>query len=227
MLADITATPYWLADCQTAAEAATAYWECGTNEPAAYAQLVGAIAAHAKGYIDDYEVINEPDGSWAWTGTPEQYAWMLSDVYQAVHEVDPGASVMFGGLMANDGWIQQVFATHGANAARSFDIANVHIRDLQSRLAPNLESSRALFGPIRLPRPHMSDRARLPVRPGIPIRPVLPGDHPAERPGAAGGLPASVRAGAGQGGSGASVRHRTRQPDREVRVRGRPVWPGV
>jgi hypothetical protein len=145
VLADITATPYWLADCQTAAEAATAFWECGTNEPAAYAQLVGAIAAHARGYIDDYELINEPDGSWAWTGTPQQYAWMLSDVYQAVHEADTGASVMFGGLMANDGWIQQVVATPGAAAARSFDIANVHIRDLESRLAPDLESWRALF----------------------------------------------------------------------------------
>ncbi|MGO9955868.1 MAG: hypothetical protein ACLP50_07765 [Solirubrobacteraceae bacterium] len=145
VLADITTTPWWLADCQTPAEAAAASYECGTNEPAAYAQLVGAIAAHAKGYIDDYELINEPDGSWAWSGTPQQYAWMLSDVHQAVHHADPGARVMFGGLMANDGWIQQVFAIPGAKAAHSFDIANVHIRAPMSRLAANLASWRELF----------------------------------------------------------------------------------
>ncbi|MGO9961446.1 MAG: hypothetical protein ACLP50_36645 [Solirubrobacteraceae bacterium] len=145
VLANITTMPWWLADCQTPAEAAAASYECGTNEPVAYAQLVGAIAAHAKGYVDDYELINEPDGSWAWSGTPRQYAWMLSDVYQAVHQADPGARVMFGGLMANDGWIQQVFATPGANAAHSFDIANVHIRALMPQLAPDLASWRKLF----------------------------------------------------------------------------------
>jgi hypothetical protein len=144
VLADITAMPYWLADCQTPAQAA-AYSDCGTDQPAAYAQLVGAIAAHAKGYIDDYELINEPDGSWSWTGTPQQYAWMLSDVNEAVHTADPGASLMFGGLMANDGWIQRVFATPGANAAHSFDIANVHLRGREARLASDLASWRTLF----------------------------------------------------------------------------------
>ena len=145
VLADITAMPYWLGDCRTPADAAASA-NCGTDAPAAFAQLVGAVAAHAKGYIDDYELINEPDGSWAWTGTPQQYAWMLSDVYRTVHNVDPDARVLFGGLMADDGWIQQVFATPGADAAHCFDIANVHLRARESQLASELLAWRRLLG---------------------------------------------------------------------------------
>jgi hypothetical protein len=145
VLADITAMPYWLGDCRTPADGAASA-DCGTDDAGAYAHLVGAVAAHAKGYIDDYELINEPDGSWAWTGTPQQYAWMLSDVYRAVHRADPHARVLFGGLMADDGWIQQVFATPGADAAHCFDIANVHLRDRESRLADDLLNWRRLFG---------------------------------------------------------------------------------
>jgi hypothetical protein len=133
VLADVTAMPYWLADCVTPDS-----WECGTDQPQAFADMVAAVARHARGLIDDYELINEPDAPATWSGTPGEYAWMLADTDRAVHAADPSARVAIGGVTGAPSaraWLAQVFATPGADAARSFDIANVHLRDRASHPA--------------------------------------------------------------------------------------------
>ena len=147
VLADVTAMPYWLAQCQTPLQAGQ-YWLCGTDRAEAFAAMVGALARHARGLIEDYEVINEPDSGSTWFGTPRQYAWMLSDAYRAVHAADPEARVAIGGVTGGPSartWLAQVFATAGADAARSFDIANVHLRDRASRLAGDLRSWKRFY----------------------------------------------------------------------------------
>ena len=45
----------------------------------------GAIAAHTRGTINYFEILNEPDGAWAFLGTPQQYAAMLRSSYDAIH----------------------------------------------------------------------------------------------------------------------------------------------
>ena len=35
------------------------------------------IAAHTRVIIDHFEIINEPDGRWAFLGSPQQYARVL------------------------------------------------------------------------------------------------------------------------------------------------------
>ena len=147
VLADVTAMPYWLADAQTAAQESQS-WLCGTTQPQAFADLVAAVARHARGVIDDYELINEPDSGSTWFGTPSQYAWMLADTYRAVHAADPAARVAIGGVTGGPSarpWLAQVFATPGADAAHSFDIANVHLRDRASRLAGDLRSWKRFY----------------------------------------------------------------------------------
>jgi hypothetical protein len=82
--------------------------------------------------IDDFEVINEPDGAWAFLGTPQQYAATLADACDAIHAADPQALVVLGGLMdigaTGEAWMNAMLATPGADAVHKFDIANIHIR---------------------------------------------------------------------------------------------------
>src|SRR3954453_11905139 len=90
----------------------------------------GAIAEHAGGAIDHWEVLNEPDGKWAWGGTPEEYARMLSAAHDAIKAKEPGDRIVLGGLMKphEPGWLQRGLDTPSADAIHKFDIANIHMR---------------------------------------------------------------------------------------------------
>jgi hypothetical protein len=128
VLADLLATPGYLADCATATEEAISY-RCPPADPQTWAHDAGVIAGHTRGVIDEFEIINEPDGSWFY-GTPQQYARILSASYRAIHAADPRAVVALCGLMdiASHRWLDQVLATPGADALHRFDIANIHVR---------------------------------------------------------------------------------------------------
>ena len=82
--------------------------------------------------IDDFEIINEPDDRWAFLGTPQQYATILSASYDAIHAANPRARVALGGLMnigaGGKAWMNAVLATPGADARHKFDIANIDVR---------------------------------------------------------------------------------------------------
>ena len=95
-----------------------------------YGRLSGLVAEHAAGVIDHWEIWNEPDGDWAFDGTAEEYARMLSAAHDQIKAKEPGATVLLGGLARphEPGWLQRVFDTPGADALHKFDIANVHLR---------------------------------------------------------------------------------------------------
>jgi hypothetical protein len=103
---------------------------CPAADVEAYGRLAGELAAHARGTVTHWEILNEPDGDWAFEGSPEQYAHMLSASYDAIKSRVPEARVAMGGVMTPwvDDWVNRVFATPGADAAHKFDIANVHLR---------------------------------------------------------------------------------------------------
>jgi hypothetical protein len=103
---------------------------CAASDAAAYGQLAAELAAHARGTVSHWEIINEPDGAWAFEGSPEQYAHMLGASYDAIKARVPEARVAMGGVMTPwvDDWVNRVFATPGAGAAHKFDIANIHLR---------------------------------------------------------------------------------------------------
>jgi hypothetical protein len=90
----------------------------------------GQVAEHAGGAIDHWEVLNEPDGDWAWDGTPEKYAHMLGAAHDGIEAEAPQDIVVLGGLQKphEPGWLQRVFDTPGADAIHKFDVANVHLR---------------------------------------------------------------------------------------------------
>jgi hypothetical protein len=120
---------------------------CPPTDPAQFGALAGEIAAHARGTIDDWEILNEPDGEWAFEGTAEDYARMLSAAYDRIKAKAPGATVVLGGIMRpqDQAWIERVFATPGADAAHSFDVANLHLRGGVADAARRVGEWRALL----------------------------------------------------------------------------------
>jgi hypothetical protein len=109
------------------------------DDAATFGRLAGEVAAHARDTITRWEILNEPDGAWAFDGTPEQYAHMLRAAYDAIGARVPEAVVAIAGVMTPEdpAWIERVLATPGADAAHAFDIANLHLR-AHERALPGL-----------------------------------------------------------------------------------------
>jgi hypothetical protein len=114
-------------------------------DPVEFGRMAGAVAERARGAIDHWEVLNEPDGSWAFEGTPEDYARLLRACHDAIKARAPGAKIALGGLMIPDNprWLARVFATPGADAIHAFDIASANLRDTTGRLPGRLAGWRA------------------------------------------------------------------------------------
>ena len=120
---------------------------CAPTDYERYARLVATVAAHARGVIRYWEVLNEPDGSWAFHGTPSQYAWMLRRTYDRIKTIAPEDRVLLGGVESpgSRGWLKQVFDTAGADARHRFDVANVHLRGTIESLSRGMAQFRAFF----------------------------------------------------------------------------------
>jgi hypothetical protein len=140
--------PAWLSDCP---ERGAGAGRCAARDPAEFGRLAAEVAAHARGAIDHWEILNEPDAAWAFKGAPEDYARMLSAAYDAIEARVPEATVVMGGVERpwERDWIERVLATPGAEAARKFDVAAVHLRlrepGAASDLARPLERWRELL----------------------------------------------------------------------------------
>jgi hypothetical protein len=95
-----------------------------------FGKRAGIVAEHAAGTIGHWEILNEPDAAWAFDGTAEEYAAMLSSAYDAIKARTPGARIVMGGLQRPDQlrWLERVFATPGADALHKFDVAAIHLR---------------------------------------------------------------------------------------------------
>jgi hypothetical protein len=146
VLADLLATPWYLAACPSGTPAVDSY-RCAPTSAAAWGRDAGLIAAHTRSVIDDFEIINEPDGAWAFLGTPQQYAQILAASYDQIHAADPHARVALGGIMnvADKAWIDRMLATRGTDAIHRFDIANIHVRTTAARAAPTVAGWRRYF----------------------------------------------------------------------------------
>jgi hypothetical protein len=117
------------------------------SDAAAFGRLAGEVAAHARGTVAHWEILNEPDSAIAFDGTPEQYAHMLRAAYDAIGARVPEAHVAMGGVATPEdpAWIERVLATPGAGAAHAFDIANVHLRGHERSLPGRLVAWRELL----------------------------------------------------------------------------------
>ncbi len=117
--------PSWLSTCP---ERFPHHVRCPTTDPAELGRLAGEIAAHAGPAVDHWEILNEPDGNWAFEGSPEEYGRMLAAAHAAIKARAPEDQIVLGGIMRPEepAWLERVLTVPGA--AGAFDIANVHLR---------------------------------------------------------------------------------------------------
>jgi len=117
---------------------------CAATDPQRFGKYAARIVARAPDVFRTIEVWNEPDGAWAFDGTPEQYAAMLTATHAAVKRRFPAVTVLIGGAMSprSRSWYARVLAT---GAAWSFDVANVHVRGRAAALGPTIRRWRRFF----------------------------------------------------------------------------------
>jgi hypothetical protein len=181
LLAILLGTPEWLSTCQGKPKSAI----CPPRDPAEWGRLAGEVAGHARDSIDHWEIVNEPDGRWAFLGSAEDYARMLSSAYDAIKRQAPDAQVVFGGVERprEHGWIERVLATPGADAAHKFDIAAVHLRlrlrNVLPELAEWLTQWRALLAAHGFDGPIWVTEHGYPADPAFQWDPAYRGSDPA------------------------------------------------
>ena len=117
--------PSWLTSCP---DRFPHHVRCPAVDAAEFGRLAGEIAAHAGAAVDHWEILNEPDGDWAFEGSPEQYARMLLAARAGIAARAPEDRIVLGGIMSphQPEWLERVLAVPGA--AQGFDVANVHLR---------------------------------------------------------------------------------------------------
>jgi hypothetical protein len=94
--------------------------------PGEYAAVVSDIATQLRGKGVDYEVWNEEDENGFWLNGPKpaDYTALLKAAYPAIKNADPAATVLVGGLVANDFDFLEALYANGAKG--SFDAVGVH-----------------------------------------------------------------------------------------------------
>ena len=142
VLAVMNGTPAHISSCRE--RWPDGHGRCAPTDSQRFGRYVAAVVAHAPDVFRTIEVWNEPDGSWAFDGTPEDYAAMLRATYVSVKQRFPAVTVLIGGLMSarSRGWYARAFA---AGARGSFDVANIHLRGREAALPRIVRDSRRFF----------------------------------------------------------------------------------
>jgi hypothetical protein len=110
----------------------TPQWSSSTNEdfwqqpPADNARFAGfmkQLVTRYKDRIHSWEIWNEPDNSYYWRGSVEQYAALLEAGARAVRQADPKATIVMGGLAWNLNFLGTVLTN---SAISNVDVVNLH-----------------------------------------------------------------------------------------------------
>ncbi|MBC8160544.1 MAG: hypothetical protein H7Z42_04920 [Roseiflexaceae bacterium] len=91
-----------------------------------FVEYTRAVVTRYGGYVDHWEVWNEPDNQLFWRPTPDPaaYARLLIETHAAIKQIDPQASVLLGGISPFDTRFLRGVAEAGA--WQSFDILAIH-----------------------------------------------------------------------------------------------------
>ncbi len=113
-------TPKWASTDTTNAR----YWRSPPTDFAEFGEFVYDIVMRYKDRIHSWELWNEPDIEWYWTGTPEAFAEYIKVGSAAVRRADPDATIILGGIAYQPDFIQTLFRDHGVSPY--VDVVNMH-----------------------------------------------------------------------------------------------------
>jgi hypothetical protein len=127
ILGILSGTPAGMTACP-AGTAAEASWRCAPADPEEYARHVVAIMEHAGAGVYAWEIWNEPDERYMYTGSPEAYGRALGEI----HRRSAGRfRITAGGIASLRSGLP--FMRRAIGAGARFDIGNVHLRGTDLR----------------------------------------------------------------------------------------------
>jgi hypothetical protein len=112
-------TPRW-ASTGTNAD----FWQQPPAVNARFADFIEQLVTRYKNRIHSWEIWNEPDNSYYWRGSVQQFEELLRAGAQAVHRSDPAAKVVMGGLAWNPNFLESVLAN--TSVVTNIDVINLH-----------------------------------------------------------------------------------------------------
>ena len=96
----------------------------------------GGVLARQQGWaagvgVSHWEIWNEPDWTFFWAGSVEQYYRLLQVAYLAAKQADPGCTVVLGGLATyfDPSWFPRLLAVMAADPDQAKRAANNHYFD--------------------------------------------------------------------------------------------------
>lgn len=145
ILANLYATPWFIADCPAGTERADAY-RCPPSDLPRYKEMVAEVAARYTGVIDVFEIINEPDTAFAFYGNAQQYARTLAAAADGIHGANPAARVAIGGVarISDTKFTDAVLAADPSLPAK-IDISTIHLRTSARAAATLVDRWRQYF----------------------------------------------------------------------------------
>ncbi len=113
-------TPRWNATNQEEAF----FWRSPPVDYEAFGRFMTQLVTRYKGRIKTWELWNEPDIEWYWTGPAEDFARFVKIGSEAVRRADPEATVVLGGLAHDTDYLLELFRDHAISPA--VDVVNMH-----------------------------------------------------------------------------------------------------
>lgn len=113
-----------------------------------WASYVRGVVLHYRGEVRTWEIWNEPDLPFFWSGSPDDYFTLMSVAYAVIKSIDPAATVLMAGMVVPDlGFFTRVVADTQdrmrAQGEAAFDAAAWHAYGRAALLYTNLERMRS------------------------------------------------------------------------------------
>lgn len=109
-----------------------------------WAAYVRATVQHYQTQIHEWEIWNEPDLGFFWSGTPSDYAALLSEAYEVIKQVEPVSTVVMAGMVVPGlAFFSQVLDAIHLMKPVPFDVAAWHAYGPARKLFQNIEAMRS------------------------------------------------------------------------------------
>jgi Cellulase (glycosyl hydrolase family 5) len=149
IVATLMGTPQWAAT--------DGIFAFGVPEMAAWETFVTNTVTRYPG-VTHWEILNEPNYSQYWRGTPAQYAELLVRASQRIKSVNPSAMVLLGGLADDDSlpqdFLDRILSDSTYPVGLHFDVHNIHsaFRTMQGHI-DRIAATRATLARYGLTKP--------------------------------------------------------------------------